>query len=110
MVGGSVVADRCLDKDAERLAAWRRVLSEFAEEALSSLIQTGESFSSNLKHGPMVGDGRALRYTAVIDPGSVLERHLSIRFLCVRWGSFASEWPMLFNTNHATSVGPEAWQ
>ena len=67
MVGGSVVADRCLDKDAECLAARRWVLSEFEEETLSSLIQTGESFSSNLKHGPMVGDGRSLRRTDIID-------------------------------------------
>ena len=44
-----MVAHRCLDKDAECLAARRWVLSEFEEETLSSLIQTGESFSSNLK-------------------------------------------------------------
>ena len=44
-----MVADRCLDKDAECLAARRWVLSEFEEETLSCLIQTGESFSSNLK-------------------------------------------------------------
>ena len=44
-----MVADRCLDKDAECLAARRWVLSEFEEETLSSLIQTGESFSSKLK-------------------------------------------------------------
>ena len=62
-----MVADRCLDKDAECLAARRWVLSEFEEETLSSLIQTGESFSSNLKHGPMVGDGRSLRRTDIID-------------------------------------------
>ena len=66
MVDGSMVADPCLDKDAERLAAWRWVLSEFEEETLSCLIQTGESFSSNLKHGPLVGDGRSLRCTAII--------------------------------------------
>ena len=75
-----MVAGRCLDKDAECLPAWRWELSEFEEETLSRLIQTGESFSSSLKHGPMVGDGRSLRCTAIIDPGSVLERHLSIRF------------------------------
>ena len=49
-VGGAVVTDRCS-------AAWRWALSEFEEKTFSSLIQTGESFSSNLKHGPMVGDG-----------------------------------------------------
>ena len=43
MVGGAVVTDRCS-------AAWRWALPEFEEETLSSLIQTGESFSSNLKH------------------------------------------------------------
>ena len=60
MVGGAVVTDRCS-------AAWRWALSEFEEKTLSSLIQTGESFSSNLKHGPMVGDGRSLRRTVIID-------------------------------------------
>ena len=60
MVGGAVVADRCS-------AAWRWACSEFEEKTLSSLIQTGESFSSNLKHGPMVGDGRSLRRTDIID-------------------------------------------
>ena len=60
MVGGAMVTDRCS-------AAWRWALSEFEEKTLSSLIQTGESFSSNLKHGPMVGDGRSLRRTDIID-------------------------------------------
>ena len=40
---------------------------KFEEKTLSSLIQTGESFSSNLKHGSMVGDGRSLRRTDIID-------------------------------------------
>ena len=53
MVDGSMVAGRWLTLDAERLAAWRWVVSEFEEEARSSLIQTGASFSSNLKHGFM---------------------------------------------------------
>ena len=44
MVDGSMAADRCLAVDAGCLAAWRWVLSEFEEETLSSLIQTGESF------------------------------------------------------------------
>ena len=60
MVGGAMVTDRCS-------AAWRWALSEFEEKTLSSLIQTGESFSSNLKHGPMAGDGRSLRCAAIID-------------------------------------------
>ena len=68
MVGGAVVTDRCS-------AAWRWALSEFEEKTLSSLIQTGESFSSNLKYGPMAGDGRSLRCAAIIDRGSVVERH-----------------------------------
>ena len=67
MVDGSMVADRWLTVDAECLAAWRWVLSEFEEETLSSLIQTGESFSSNSEQGPMVGDGRSLRGAAIID-------------------------------------------
>ena len=60
MVGGAVVTDRCS-------AAWRWALSEFEEKTLSSLIQTGESFSSNLKHGPLVGEGRPPRCTAIIE-------------------------------------------
>ena len=60
MVGGAMVTDRCS-------AAWRWALSEFEEKTLSSLIQTGESFSSNLKHGPIVSDGRPLRRTDIID-------------------------------------------
>ena len=60
MVGGAMVADRCS-------AAWRSALSEFEEKARSCLIQTGASFSSNLKQGPMVGDGRSLRRTDIID-------------------------------------------
>ena len=60
MVGGAMVTDRCS-------AAWRWALSEFGEKTLSSLIQTGESFSSNLKRGPMAGDGRSLRCAAIID-------------------------------------------
>ena len=60
MVGGAMVTDRCS-------AAWRWALSEFEEKTLSSLIQTGESFSSNLKPGPMAGDGRSLRCAAIID-------------------------------------------
>ena len=60
MVGGAMVADRCS-------AAWRCALSEFEEKTRSCLIQTGASFSSNLKHGPMVGDGRSLRRTDIID-------------------------------------------
>ena len=53
MVDGSMVAGRWLTLDAEHLAAWRWVVSEFEEETRSRLIQTGASFSSNLKHGPM---------------------------------------------------------
>ena len=53
MVSGTMVAGRWLTLDAERLAAWRRVVSEFEEETRSCLIQTGASFSSNLKHGSM---------------------------------------------------------
>ena len=53
MVDGSMVAGRWLTLDAERLAAWRWVVSEFEEETRSSLIQTGADFSSNLKHGSM---------------------------------------------------------
>ena len=79
MVGGSMVAGRWLILDAERLGAWRWVVSEF-EETRSCLIQTGASFSSNLKHGSMPGDGRSLRCTAIIDGCSVIERHVSIRF------------------------------
>ena len=60
MVGGAMVADRCS-------AAGRCALSEFEEKTRSCLIQTGASFSSNLKHGPMVGDGRALRRADIID-------------------------------------------
>ena len=60
MVGGAMVADRCS-------AAWRWALSEFEEKTRSCLIQTGASFSSNLKQGPMVGDGRSLRRTDIID-------------------------------------------
>ena len=80
MVDGSMVAGRWLTLDAERLAAWRWVVSEFEEETRSCLIQTGASFSSNLKHGSMPGDGRSLRCTAVIDGCSVIERHISTRF------------------------------
>ena len=80
MVDGSMVAGRWLTLDAERLAAWRWVVSEFEEEARTSLIQTGARFSSNLKHGSMAGDGRSLRCTAIIDGCSVIERHVSIRF------------------------------
>ena len=53
MVDGSMVAGRWLALDAERLAAWRWVVSEFEEETRSSLIQTRASFSSDLKHGFM---------------------------------------------------------
>ena len=53
MVDGSMVAGRWLALDAEHLAAWRWVVSEFEEETRSCLIQTGASFSSNLKHGSM---------------------------------------------------------
>ena len=60
MVGGAMVTDRCS-------AAWRWAVAEFEENPLSSLIQAGESFSSNLKHGPMIGDGRSLRRTDIID-------------------------------------------
>ena len=60
MVGGAMVIDRCS-------AAWRSALSEFEEKTSSCLIQTGASFSSNLKHGPMVGDGRSLRRADTID-------------------------------------------
>ena len=60
MVGGAVVTDRCS-------AAWRWALSEFEEKTRSRLIQTGRGFSSNLKHGPMVSDGRPLRRTDIID-------------------------------------------
>ena len=60
MVGGAMGADRCS-------AAWRCALSEFEEKTRSCLVQTGASFSSNLKHGPMVGDGRSLRRTDIID-------------------------------------------
>ena len=74
-----MVAGPWVTVDAECLAAWRWVVSEFEEEARSRLIQTGASFSSNLKHGPMAGDGRSLRCTAIIDPGSLAERHLSSR-------------------------------
>ena len=83
MVDGSVVADPCLDKDAECLAAWRWVLSEFEEETLSCLIQTGESFSSNLK-------------TAIIEVffskrPPVQYLFFSKRFSYVRLGSLASD-------------------
>ena len=60
MVGGAMVTDRCS-------AAWRWALSEFEEKTRSCLIQTGESFSSNLKHGPMASNGRSLRRTDIID-------------------------------------------
>ena len=60
MVGGAMVTDRCS-------AAWRWALSEFEEKTFPCLIQTGGSFSSNLKHGPMVGDRRSLRRTDIID-------------------------------------------
>ena len=60
MVGGAMVTDRCS-------AAWRWALSEFEEKARSCLIQTGASFSSNSKHGPMVGDERSLRRADIID-------------------------------------------
>ena len=60
MVGGAMGADRCS-------AAWRCALSEFAEKTRSCLIQTGASFSSTLRHGFMVGDGRSLRRTDIID-------------------------------------------
>ena len=60
MVGGAVVTDRCS-------AAWRWALTEFEEKTLPSLIQTGQNFSSNLKHGRMAGDGRSLRCAAIID-------------------------------------------
>ena len=75
-----MVAGRWLTLDAELLAAWRWVVSEFEEEGRSCLIQTGARFSSNLKHGPMASDGRSLRCTAIIDRGSVSERHVGIRF------------------------------
>ena len=48
-----MVAGPWVTVDAECLAAWRWVVSEFEEETRSSLIQTGASFSSNLKHGFM---------------------------------------------------------
>ena len=75
MVDGSMVADRRLDEDAECLAPWRWVLSEPEEETLSSLIQTVEGFSSNLK---VMGE----RCDALpsLTQVSVIERHLSIRF------------------------------
>ena len=56
------------------------MVSECKEETRSRLIQTRASFSSYLKHGPMAGDGRSLRCTAIIDGCSVIERHVSIRF------------------------------
>ena len=55
-----MVADRCS-------AAWRCALSEFEEKTRSFLIQTGASFSSALRHGLMVGDGRSLRRIDIID-------------------------------------------
>ena len=45
-----MVAGPWVTVDAECLAAWRWVVSEFEEETRSSLIQTGADFSSNLKH------------------------------------------------------------
>ena len=61
MVGGAMVADRCS-------AAWRCALSEFEEKPRSCLIQRQVRVSPQiLKHGPMVGDGRSLRRTDIID-------------------------------------------
>ena len=90
-------------------------LSEFEEETLSCLIQTGESFSSNLKHGPLVGDGRSLRCTAIVDPvfsnrAPAQYQVFSNRFPYVRAGSLASERLLLFSSSHTTSVGPAAWR
>ena len=60
MVGEAIVTDRCS-------AAWRCALSGFEEKTRPCLIQTGVKVSSSLKHGPMVGDGRSLRRTDIID-------------------------------------------
>ena len=75
MVGGAMVADRCS-------AAWRSALSEFEEKTRSCLIQTGASFSSNLKHGPMVGGGRSLRRTDTIDLPPPRLKSFAFNFKC----------------------------
>ena len=64
-----MVADRCFAVDWKALGCLAMGLSEFEEETLSCLIQTGESFSSNLRQGAMVDDGRSLRCAAIIDVG-----------------------------------------
>ena len=98
-----MVAGPWVTVDAECLAAWRWVVSEFEEETRPSLIQTERisvqicsiaDLSSKPKHGPMVGDGRSLRCADIFDPGSVIERHceyevFSNRFSYVRLGSLA---------------------